>query len=123
MTQEEILAMPPGTELNLKVAETIMGHRVINDEIFGYMERASDAKDNSSVWSILENYSQELSIAESIVGKMVEMGFEDAIYWADFGGGKYTEPEAICKAALVSSLGDSKVEQTSEKIIRQALGD
>jgi len=103
MTQEEILAMNPGAELNAKVAEEVIGHAVARDETFGYTERLID-KDNSSVWDKLLHYSEDISAAELVVGKMIELGHDDAIYWADFGDGIYTEPEAICKAALLAIL-------------------
>jgi hypothetical protein len=35
---------------------------------------------------------------------MIQLGHDDALYWADFGGGIYTAPEAICKAALLAIL-------------------
>jgi hypothetical protein len=41
MTKEEILAMKPGVELTIAVAERILGHAIKNDDIFGYMERTS----------------------------------------------------------------------------------
>ncbi len=97
MTQEEILAMKPGVELNVKVAEEVIGHVVARDETFGYMER-----DNNSVWGRLQLYSEDISAAELVVDEMIKLGYDDAIYWADFGDGIYTEPEAICKAALLA---------------------
>ena len=39
MTREEILAMQPGNELNMKVAEEVMGHPISKDDVFGLMER------------------------------------------------------------------------------------
>ena len=42
MTRAEILAMQPGRELNIKVAEVIIGHEVLWDETFGDMERYID---------------------------------------------------------------------------------
>ena len=54
---------------------------------------------------------------------MIELGYEDAIYWADFGEGKYKEAEAICKAALLAVLEGGSSEEASDKIIRQALED
>ncbi len=119
MIGEEILAMQPGSELNMKVAEKIMGHVITKDELFGYTERSVDPEDSSSVWSPVEPYSEDISTAESVVDKMVKLGYKDAIYWADFGGGKYTEAEAICKAALLAVL---EVEE-SDRILRQALGN
>lgn len=80
MTQEEILAIKPGNELNMLVAEKVMGHIITKDEIFGYMERSVDPGDGGSVWATVERYSEDLSIAELVVDKMVNLGYEDAIY-------------------------------------------
>jgi hypothetical protein len=116
MTKEEILTMRPGSELNMKVAEIIMGHKIINDESFGYMERMISTESSGcgstccgsqageSVWSAVKPYSEDMAAAEQVVEKMTELGYKDAASWADFGNGKYTEPEAICKAALLSIL-------------------
>ena len=103
MTKEEILAMCPGLELNTKVAEEIMGRSVTKDDIFGYVERYIDEQ-GETVWDTLHPYSEDLSVAELVVKKMIDLGHDDAIYWADFGCGVYTEPEAICKAALLALL-------------------
>ncbi|MFC1925895.1 hypothetical protein ACFLW2_04275 [Chloroflexota bacterium] len=103
MTKEEILAMKPGLELNIKIAEEIIGHQVVEDDIFGHVERWTD-EENESVWDALHPYSEDLAVAEVVVKKMIELGHDDAIYWADFGCGIYTEPEAICKAALLALL-------------------
>lgn len=103
MTEEEILAMGPGLELNIKVAEEIMGSSVTKDDIFGYVERYTD-EEGKSVWDTLHAYSEDISVAESVVKKMLNLGYDDAIYWAALGCGVYTEPEAICKAALLALL-------------------
>jgi len=119
MTREEILSTQPGSELNIQVAQKIMGHVIIKDELLGHIERWVNSEDGSSVWSPVKHYSEDISTAESVVDKMVELGYKDAIHWTDFGGGKYTEAEAICKAALLALL---QIEQ-SDRILRQALGD
>jgi hypothetical protein len=122
MTEEEILAMRPGSEMNKMVAEKIMEHKVVKDAILGYTERLVSA-DSSSIWSDLEPYSEDVSKARLLVEKMIEKGYEDAIYWADFGDGKYTEAEAICKAALLAVRRGPCLKEASDKILRQALGD
>lgn len=120
MTKEEIMAMKPGIELNMAVAERILGHAVKKDEIMGYMERMtfhkSDQSDSAStgtcykpeegdaVWSAVEPYSEDISAAKIVIDKMLAIGYKDAKTWPDFGGGKYTEAEAICKAALLAVL-------------------
>lgn len=39
MTKEEILAMRAGRELNIMVAEDVIGCRVIHDQTYGDMEQ------------------------------------------------------------------------------------
>lgn len=104
-TKEEILAIAPGKALDLQVAQCVIGHAVVEDPILGTVERYTDA-DGSAVWSPLEPYSQDPKAAELVVDHMVAKGFENAIYWADFGDGRFTEPEAICKAALLTLAGE-----------------
>ena len=122
MTQEEILAMKPGEELDVKVAEDILGHVVSKDECFGYTEKLIE-EDGGYVWSLLQHYSRDISAAELVVEKMIALGCDDAIYWADFGDGLYTEPEAICKAALLAILENTQSREVSDKLLQQALGD
>ena len=102
MTNEETLSMQPGNELNIKVAETIMGNIIADDATFGCMERFTDPTDGSSTWDPITPYSEDISSAGLVVDRMIELGYQDAIYWAEFGKGKYTEAEAICKAALLA---------------------
>jgi hypothetical protein len=102
VTKEEILALGPGEELNVLVAEQVMGNAVVKDATFGRMERVT--ADGGSIWCPLEPYSEEMAAAETVVNVMIGRGCEDAIYWADFGNGRFTEPEAICKAALLALL-------------------
>ncbi|MBN1368423.1 MAG: hypothetical protein JW967_10915 [Dehalococcoidales bacterium] len=123
MTKNEILAMQPGEDLNVKVAEEIMKHKVVKDKHFGYTERLVNPEDGSSVWADVQPYSEDISVAEVVIEKMIEMGYEDAIHWADFGDGKYTEAEAICKSALLALLNDGKLDEPGDKILRQALGE
>ena len=104
MTREEIMAMQPGLEMNIKVAEEIMGHKVVEDSTFGYMERFIGKDNEESVWDMVLGYSENMWGAELVIRRMIELGHDDAVCWADFGGGAYTEPEAICKAALIALL-------------------
>ena len=103
MTKEEILCMEPGRELDAKVATAVMGHRVAQDEIMGYTE-GIPAEDGSTIWGPLQPYSTEIKVAESVIDKMVKQGYAGAVSWPTFGGGEYTEPEAISKAALLAIL-------------------
>ena len=139
MTREEILEMKPGIELNMKVAEQVMGNIVVNDEILGYLERqtGTETKDENSGccsscggstdgvpgWGPVERYSEELPVAMLVVNRMIEKGNNDAINWKNFGDGKYTEAEAICKAALLAVLEKQSLIENSDKILRQALVD
>lgn len=102
MTNDEVLAMAPGAELNAKIAEKVMGNLTTHDEFFGPMERLIDPTDGSSVWIPLRPFSEDMAAAESVVEGMLELGYSDAIYWSKFGEGAYSEAEAICKAALLA---------------------
>lgn len=102
MDKDKILAMNPGDELSLHVAEKIMGNVTTKDDLWGYMERLIDPADDSSVWVPLTPYSEDAAAAEAVVEGMLGKGYADAIYWSGFGDGKYTEAEAICKAALLA---------------------
>ena len=104
MTQEEILAMKPGIEINALVSMEVIRNVVVKEDRFGYMERTI-GDDGSSVWGMLQSYSEDIEAAELVVNAMIALGYDDAIYWSDFGNGIYTEPEAICKAALLAILG------------------
>jgi len=105
MNIEKILAMTPGEGLSLLVAEKIMGNVTTRDEFMGFMERMIDPVDGGSVWVPLAAYSEDIGAAEAVVERMLGKGHADAIYWAQFGEGKYAEAEAICKAAMLA-IGD-----------------
>lgn len=123
MNRENILAMRPGTEMNLQVAEHVMGHIVIKDEIFGWMERLVDPEDGSSLWNLPQPYSEDMSTAELVIDRMIELGHDDAVCWADFGDGAYSEAEAICKAALCALLESHGAPEVFDSALRQATGD
>jgi hypothetical protein len=122
MTKEKILSMKPGTDLNIKVAEEVMGHAVINDEILGWMERPK-RNEEGSIWAELNHYSEDLKAADVIVNLMLQAGYSEAIHWEEFGGGQYSRAEAICKAALLAVLEKRHIESVSNNILKQALGD
>jgi len=103
MTQDEILAMKPGRELNSVVAQEIIGHIVVRDAMLGDLEGVPD-EDGSHIWGVLQPYSEDIEAADAVVDTMIRLGFEDAVCWADFGDGAFTEPEAICKASLLAKL-------------------
>jgi hypothetical protein len=104
VTKEEILAIKPGRELNIAVAEVVMNHKVIVDEIFGDMERPIDMDDNST-WETLALYSEDLSAAQLVVERMITLGHGDEAVWRHYGNGASTRAEAICKRALLVVLG------------------
>ena len=120
--KEKILSMQPGRELNMEVAKYVMGLVVTKDEIFGYMERQLSGE-GSSIWGPLGDYSEDASIARLVVNKMIAKGYTAAEHWADFGGGKYTEAEAICKAALLAVLEERNFKEDSDRILKEALGN
>lgn len=123
MTEKEILEMRPGIDLNIKVAKEVMRHRVVKDETLGYLERFVSKPDKNSVFGLVQPYSEDASTAAQIIDKMVERGYEDATSWADFGGGIFTEPEAISKAALCAILKKRQSSEVADRILRQAFGD
>jgi len=115
MTKKEILAMKAGRELNIKVAEDVMGCKVAHDEIFGDMENYSNG-----VHSTLQPYSEDISVAWQVMERL--KGYHPRIEFntysqkweaafsarqADFSypvASATTAPEAICKAALLALL-------------------
>ena len=103
MTKEEILAMKSGKKLNIKVAEAVMGHEVIVDEIFGDSERYID-KDGKSAYAPLQAYSEEVSAARLVLEKIIGLGHNDATSWKHQGKEDHTWAEAICKVALLAVL-------------------
>ncbi|MBI2857019.1 MAG: hypothetical protein HYX95_01745 [Chloroflexi bacterium] len=123
MNREDILAMTPGADMNIKVAEQVMGHLVTEDETFGWMERMVDPEDGSSVWDLPQPYSEDMSAAELVIDRMTELGHEDAVCWVDFGKGAYTEPEAVCKAALCALWEIQRQLDIADNLLSQALGD
>jgi hypothetical protein len=122
MIREKILALKPGVDLNLKVAEEVMENAVIMDDHLGWLERPKTSQGNI-VWSALQKYSEDLSAADMIIERMSKLGFKDTERWAYFGNGKYTEAEAICKAALVAVMEKRRIEKVSDAILEKALGN
>ena len=121
MTKEEILEMKAGRELNIRVAEEVMGCKFAQDELFGDMQACIDSEGNS-VWATLEAYSEDRSIAQQVVDKLrnsynvrVEFNYDTENWEARFSEletglsfgtvSALDEPEAICKAALLAILG------------------
>jgi len=103
VNKEEILSMEPGRELDITVAKKVMCHGFAEDEIIGDTEASYDS-DGAPIWGPLMPYSTDMKVADLIIDKMVKEGFAGAVNWGSFGDGEYTEPEAICKAALLAVL-------------------
>jgi hypothetical protein len=122
MDEKEILAMEPGLELDIIVSEEIMENKIVYDECLGIMERTIHPIDGSSVFGMVLKYSEDMDMAELVINRMKEKGYEDAGFWPDFGGGVYTEAEAVCKAALCALLKKQESD-IADNIIRQALED
>jgi hypothetical protein len=131
MTKSEILAMKAGKELNIKVAQYVMGYSVAKDEIFGDLQRG-----NEDAWGPLQAFSEDRSIAEQALNKLkhdysTRVEFNDGTeYWeAEFKDletglsfGTVSAPhaaEAICKAALLVIAGEDS--SIKEKRSRQEL--
>jgi hypothetical protein len=115
MTEKEILSLKAGRELNIRVAEAVMGRRYTQDETFGDLE-----VDRQMVYGSLQPYSEDISAAWQVMEQMKgynpriafdthsqkweatfsirEAGFTCPVVLAD------TAPEAICKAALLALL-------------------
>jgi hypothetical protein len=100
------------------VAREIMGHLVVKDAILGSMERFADI-DGGFVWGALQAYSEDISLAESIIDKLSEQVHQDIKHLVNSENGEYTEAEAICKAALLVALKRYR----TTRLIRQALGE
>ena len=132
MTKEEILAMKAGRELNIIVAEDVMGGKFMVDEIFGdTVSRCHDFLYKTKGYCIekpffgpLRHYSEDMAAAQEVIDKLklhnmrvqlnhytekweaefskLGAGFSYPVAWAD------TVPEAICKAALLAMLEAKK---------------
>ena len=102
MDKEEIFSMKPGKELDIRVAEDVMGHKVISDEIFGEMEIFVDDKGNN-VYCPLQPYSEDISVAQMVVIRMAQMGRDTAAFCKDDA-----RPEVICRAALLAALQEKE---------------
>ncbi len=107
MTENQILEMKPGRELNMMVAKELMGHEVAADEIIGDTERFLDPS-GDSIWSELTPYSEDTGAAEAVINKAAELGFTDVGTWWEFGAGSYKPAEAVCKKALLEKMAAGK---------------
>jgi len=128
MTKEEILAMKAGRELNIRVAEDVMGCKFIEDEILGDTESCKLLERGTAISALagnyygpLRHYSQDNSVAQEVINKLennydvrLELNYYMENWEAEFrdlGTGlsfclasALDAPEAICKAALLAVL-------------------
>ena len=115
MTKEEILSLKAGRELNIKIAEEVMGHKFVQDETLGDMENHGQ-----SVYGLLQPYSEDIAAAWLVLEKLkshhprIEFNSYNERWEASFSApdaeftypvaSASTAPEAICKAALLALL-------------------
>ena len=128
MTKEEILGMNAGKELNIRVAEDVMGCKFIEDEILGDTESCELLESETEIpslagnyYSPLQHYSQDNSVAQEVVNKLqnnydarVEFNYHTENWEAEFSDletglsfgtvSALDAPEAICKTALLAIL-------------------
>jgi len=104
---EAVLALSPGRELNILVAKYVMGHNVVSDALLGELEGMKSVK-GSIVWDSVQPYSEDIQTAELVVDKMMDEGHLDALSWHEYGNGRYTPPEAICKRAFIRKVFGKK---------------
>ena len=67
MTKEEIMAMEAGRDLDVRVAEDVMGCKFVRDEIFGDIQ----IYDNG-MWLALPPYSEDKSAALPVLERLKE---------------------------------------------------
>ena len=131
MTKEEILAMTAGRELNIRVAQDVLGARFMVDEIFGdteFCELFGVPKGighclESPFYGPLRHYSEDMSAIQEMVYRLpnynIRFDFNhDTGKWeadvselgADlsYSVAAATAPEAICKATLLAMLEAKK---------------
>ena len=100
---EAVLALSPGRELNIVVAKYVMGHDIVSDVTLGEVERMVDVE-GSVIWSDLQPYSEDEQVAQIVVEQMMDEGHMDALSWHNYGDGRYTPAEAICKQAFIRKV-------------------
>ena len=109
MTKDEVLSMQEGRELDILVSEIVMGNKMVVDEVFGDMEIHMNEK-MGIVYGPLPNYSEDLSSSRMVVNKMLDLGYDKAIYWKND-----ERPSVICKAALLEVLEHKKQKERNER--------
>lgn len=102
MTRDEILSLKAGRSLNVHVSEEIMENKVIIDAILGETEIHTSNK-GESVYGRILPYSEDLSCAQLVVSKMINLGYPEAKLWES-----EQRPDVICRAALLTVLDKKK---------------
>jgi len=129
MTEEEILAMEAGRDLNIRVAEDVEGCKFVIDDIFGDIQVYDNGR-----WIALQPYSEDESVALSVLERLkehygvsidinkfegrwqVNLGKGGAnYYYPDLRADSF--PEAICKADLLIVLNRKEYEELMDAII------
>ena len=108
MTRDEILALTAGRSLNVRVAEEVMGNRVVRDAILGDTEIYSTEK-GEPVYGRLTPYSEDLPSAQLIILRMTNLGYTEPGLWEN-----EKRPDVICRAALLT-LFDKNTEKKSKQ--------
>jgi ABA sandwich protein len=115
MTNDEILNMPAGREMDALIAEKVMGHEVKRDVVM-WREGNASLEPYSEGFTVLAHYSTDIGAAWEVVEKIQtgELRLHEhkllrTYYLAEFhepGGSTFmvraeTAPLAICRAALL----------------------
>ena len=130
MTKEEIMAMEAGRDLDVRVAEDVMGCKFVRDEIFGDIQIY-----DSGMWIALQPYSEDKSAALPVLERLKEHygvkvdinSFEGRwevnlrkggidYYYPDLRANSFSE--ATCKAALLIALTRNQHEELVDAIIK-----
>ncbi len=121
MTEQEILAMQPGRELDAVVAEKVFGRLVTWNRAFQYLTDEEKKSDMRSFVTVPE-YSTNISVAWEVeeriqlLGLSDEYGFQlylvteagemvDGIHNINTFKMAHSSPEQRCKAALIAIQG------------------
>ena len=130
------MATEVGRDLDIRVAEDVMGCKFARDRIFGDIQTCAGT--TGSEWMPLQHYSKDKSAALSILERLekyhlvkVDIGSFEGRWEVNFRKGRinyyYPDlratsfPEAICKAALLAMLEKKNSSMTDKKGTREEL--
>jgi len=132
MSRETLLKLIAGRELNIRVAEDVMGSTYVRDPILGDVESCrlsvSDTKTGPPAghyYGPLRKYSEEDTAAQQVVEKLshaytvrLEFNRDEQRWKCEFqsiemglgvgGVSSMSIPEAICKAALLTVMAEEE---------------